>query len=90
MMYTGKEAGGGFMPNATQNFYTGGKKRRMSKRKGRKTKKHRKSKIHNKSKRHRKGGYGSRQPGSGGVSKVGGEPGSGGIKHQGGEPTLVQ
>ena len=44
MMYTGKGAGGGFMPNATQNFYTGGKKRRMSKRKGRKTKKHRKSK----------------------------------------------
>ena len=51
MMYTGKEAGGGFMPNATQNFYAGGKKRRMSKRKGRKgrkTKKHRKSKRHHK------------------------------------------
>tara|TARA_B100001057_G_scaffold459448_1_gene509608 strand:+ start:411 stop:779 length:369 start_codon:yes stop_codon:yes gene_type:complete len=44
MMYTGKGAGGGFMPNATQSFYTGGKKRKMSKRKGRKTKKHRKSK----------------------------------------------
>ena len=48
MMYNGKGAGGGFMPNATQNFYAGGKKRRMSKRKGRKTKKHRKSKRHHK------------------------------------------
>jgi hypothetical protein len=59
MMYNGKGAGGGFMPNATQNFYTGGKKGNyppMSgtrrKRKGRKTKKHRKSK-----RRHKGGKY---------------------------------